>query len=223
MNNAAEVDRLSKIMERAGAAGYNGIVLANLGGQYNGSLSQGYRDTIAELSRKAASLGLVLIPGHFSQDDPGASLRDPDLVQEAFPVRGTAFLVSAGSASVRAEPAVAYLNGGFENWDPTRVQEAGVCNTIRRPCTPVTVSSPDGGRLYRENVDYTLQPGYLAVPPGSALLPGMTVKVDWFQEAKENVRQGYFVWAPCGMSSGIYFVRLKGPGMDASGKIAVFR
>ena len=68
-------------------------------------------------------------------------------------------------------------------FDDMDLHEVGLVDTVRRPSLPVTVTSPDGTKTYREGADYRVGDGRLTLPPGSAIPAGSRLKVSWYQAA----------------------------------------
>jgi len=113
VGDPADLAGLLDLITRSAAAGYNGIFLADRGGQYidlySHPASATYVQNFATATSKAKSLGIALIPYSFDEDQ--ASYPTPTL-QESVPCKGEPFLVS-GAAASDPTPALA-VNGGFE-------------------------------------------------------------------------------------------------------------
>jgi hypothetical protein len=107
-------DGVMKLMQRAAKAGYNGVALGSGGGEYYSleKASAGYLANFAKVRAEAKKLGLTLIPYAIGQTTP--AWQDATL-QEAFPVKDTRFVVSGQTATVKADPAPAVKNAGFES------------------------------------------------------------------------------------------------------------
>jgi len=109
----AETHALQRLMERAAAAGYNGLVLGDRFGRYLNLQrpSRQLLDQIDAIRRKADALGLALIPCSLEPDQ--VSYTDRSLTA-ALPVRDTPFRAQANVARAESDPAVALANPGFE-------------------------------------------------------------------------------------------------------------
>ncbi|MBI5229210.1 carbohydrate binding domain-containing protein, partial [Candidatus Micrarchaeota archaeon] len=117
------INRFIGVMDRAAAAGYNGIVL---GGPYHArNYSQTMVNNTVFLVNYGRRLGLVLIPGHFDQRDPlndvYDDLRGKNELAEAVPVVDTKFVVEEGTPLVDVLP-----NSGFEEWSGLQVKGLSV-------------------------------------------------------------------------------------------------
>lgn len=102
------------LLERAAAAGYNGIIFGNAGfsKMHTYSKTDAFITDFAEFRALAKRLNLTLCPNYAYQTIPTHhSLTGA----EAFPVRGTPYVAGKdGEAVVEADPTLAIKNPGFE-------------------------------------------------------------------------------------------------------------
>jgi hypothetical protein len=114
LDQASNVTDLITLMKRAAAVGYNGVVLGTNGGQYYNleSASSQYLANFAQVRTEAKQLGLALIPYAIGQGTP--SWEDKTL-QEAFPVKGSRFVVSGTSATLSSDAPPVLKNPGFQS------------------------------------------------------------------------------------------------------------
>ena len=103
LRRAEQVDLLLADMQKAAAAGYNGVVL-----EWN--LPEDRKEAV---KAAAAQYHLDLIPKVMWK------VRDPNLM-EGLPVRGARFVAHAGTATLVPNPAVFFPDGGFERADGDR-------------------------------------------------------------------------------------------------------
>lgn len=112
----ANVPRVTALLDRAQAAGYNGALVADvkLGRLDDGSLIPAYYRNLAAVLDHARGLELELVP---STADFGYSApllwHDPNLA-EGLPVRDASFRVESGRLLPFEDPPLAIANGDFE-------------------------------------------------------------------------------------------------------------
>ncbi|MBI2486486.1 MAG: carbohydrate binding domain-containing protein [Deltaproteobacteria bacterium] len=152
MSREADVNRLLSLMNRAAAVGYNGFVIGdrsywmNMEKQPRSYLIKNF----ALIRNKASELGLAIIPVVFDQKGP--TRKDRNLA-EAFPVKGTKFVVKGTSAHVEAEPPVELQDPGFENymghqpynWTVDRPGKTTFIDTIEKHSGKASVKIKDPG------------------------------------------------------------------------------
>lgn len=112
----SNVAAVQQLMQRAAAAGYNGVVLADYKLQILDQVPQHYFANAAAVVNTARQLGLEVYPTVFPVGYANGMLaHNPNLI-EGQPVRGALFIAGAspGGAALSADPAVAINNGGFE-------------------------------------------------------------------------------------------------------------
>ncbi len=114
LRNAADVEKVRKIAETAAQHGLNGILLsAGLDSldlqppQYFANLKQ-----VREICRR---LKVDIIPSFMSAGYGGAVLAHDKNLAAGLPVRDALFVVKGGEARLQPDPAVALVNGGFED------------------------------------------------------------------------------------------------------------
>ena len=117
---AARVDALLALIDRAAAAHYTGILLADSKFARLGEMGAGYFAGVARVRARAAALHLEIIPSVFSLGwAEGLLSHDPNLA-EALPVKDALFVVNHGTARLVADPAVTLKGGDFADlsiWD----------------------------------------------------------------------------------------------------------
>ncbi|MBN1674006.1 MAG: FecR domain-containing protein [Kiritimatiellae bacterium] len=144
MDDRKELARLTAIMQRAAAVGYNGVVLDGTRGDYVNlqKRARSYFANFHRLKRKADELGLALMPQYMSAVQ--AAYGNPTLV-EAIPVRETPFVLARGVATVPAAAAPRLRNPGFEE----RADGTPARWTLEGPAPAIALDSaqPHGGTV----------------------------------------------------------------------------
>ncbi len=103
---------VQKLMQRAKAAGYNGIVLSDYKFNVLEQVPQHYFKNMAAVQKTAQELGLELIPCVFPIGYANGLLaHDPNLA-EGLPVRDASFVVQNGAADIVSQAEI--KNGNFE-------------------------------------------------------------------------------------------------------------
>jgi hypothetical protein len=119
------VDELIRLMERAGKAGYTGIVLADYKFNILGRMPDRYFQNVDRVKKAAAAHKLELIPCVFPIGySDGLLTHDPNLA-EGLPVKDAPFVVR-GKEVVPAGEQVRLLNGGFEDAKGDKVAGYGL-------------------------------------------------------------------------------------------------
>ena len=116
----ANIDKLADIFQRAGKAGYNGVLLSDSKFSRLGQLEPKYFQNAERVKKLAKDNGLELIPEVFPTGWGNDILSvDPNLA-EGLPVREALFVVQNGAARLEADPPVG-LRGGdmsdLKKWD----------------------------------------------------------------------------------------------------------
>jgi hypothetical protein len=110
------VENLTVLINRASAAGYNGMVLTDVKFHRLGQMPARYFENIGKIKRAAAAAKIEVIPCLFPVGySEGLLANDPNLA-EGMPVRDALFVVHDGSARLVADPGAILKNGGFEDW-----------------------------------------------------------------------------------------------------------
>ncbi len=111
---ADNVEKAREIMQRAKAAGYNGIVLADYKLNILARVPEHYFTNAAAFKKTADELGLEIIPAvaPIGYSD-GILAHDPNLA-EGIPVRETTFVARNGSAELVSDLKNPLPGGGFE-------------------------------------------------------------------------------------------------------------
>lgn len=102
-------------IKTASAFGYNGLTSCDFALEKIESLSAKALGNYQKVIAAAKANKIALIPWHFYQQH-GA--HENINLAEAFPVKGTPFLVSGGKARAISDPNVKIANGGFETGNP---------------------------------------------------------------------------------------------------------
>lgn len=113
LNTSALYNRLTNVVRRGAAVGYNGIVLEEPNGRSLTPNGTGLAN-LTNIKNLAASLGMIIIPYTFGAGE--ADLTGPTELREAFPVVDTKFVRSGGTAAPVGDPVPVLVNGGFESF-----------------------------------------------------------------------------------------------------------
>jgi hypothetical protein len=112
----ANVQAVQALMQRAAAAGYNGVVLADYKLQILDTVPASYATNLAAVKASADQLGLAIYPMTANVGyAEGILSHNPNLV-EAQPVNGALFVAQAGNPGTAVhtpDPAIT-IDGGFE-------------------------------------------------------------------------------------------------------------
>jgi hypothetical protein len=107
-------DELVALIERAGRAGYNGVVLADFKLNILDRVPAHYFKNLARVQKAARAAGVEIIPAVFPVGyASGILIHDPNLA-EGLPVKDAPFLVKGRTAGLVQDPAVGLRNGGLE-------------------------------------------------------------------------------------------------------------
>jgi hypothetical protein len=111
---AKNVDELIALIERAGKAGYNGMLLADYKLNILDRMPTHYFEHTARVRKAAEAAKVEIIPSVFPIGySEGILAHDPNLA-EGMPVEKIPFLVKGREASLVPKPASRLLNGGLE-------------------------------------------------------------------------------------------------------------
>lgn len=134
----AEAERVTGLLARAKAAGYDHALVADSKFARIGTLPEGYFRNVERVRQSAGKLGIALVPAVFPVGYSNDLLfHDPNLA-EGLPVKEALFVVRDGKAKHQPDPAVALKGGGMdarEAWgfvDDSLVAEHGA---MRSPPT----------------------------------------------------------------------------------------
>lgn len=118
MNNLlveANADKLVALIERAGKAGYTGVVLADYKFNILDRMPDYYFKNVAKVRQAAAKARVEIIPAIFPIGySNGLLAHDPNLA-EGVPVVGAPFAVKGGEATLIPDPAARLRNGDLED------------------------------------------------------------------------------------------------------------
>jgi hypothetical protein len=111
-------DELIALIERAGKAGYNGLVLADYKFNVLGRMPERYFQNVARVQKAAEAAKIEIIPAVFPIGySAGLLAHDPNLA-EGVPVRDAPFVVRGREAVL--EPSVKFINGNLEQTNGDR-------------------------------------------------------------------------------------------------------
>lgn len=102
---------LVELMTRASNAGYNGIFIDDGTVPIISRAGATWIAAVKAMKAEADKLNLAYMPMSLGQRDPS---RNNIVHAEAYPVKGTEFVVSGGIATVKPDPTLKLNNGGFE-------------------------------------------------------------------------------------------------------------
>ena len=109
-----QADFVVGLIERAAAAGYNGLVLSDYKMNFLGRMGPAYFKNVARVRAAADRHHLEIIPCVFPIGySDGLLSHDPNLA-EGLPVKDAPFRVKGGEAFLVPDPAAHLRNGGFE-------------------------------------------------------------------------------------------------------------
>lgn len=113
----SNVAALEQLMQRAAAAGYNGVVLSDYKLQVLDQVPSHYFTNAAAIVAAAGQLNLELYPTVFPVGYANGMLAHDANLVEGQPVHGALFIAgtSPNTATLSPDPAVAVNNGGFES------------------------------------------------------------------------------------------------------------
>ncbi|MDD8050343.1 MAG: hypothetical protein PHG55_03305 [Verrucomicrobiota bacterium] len=114
LNSDSDKEQIAPILDTAVAHGLNGVVLsAGLDSLYR--RGPDYFERLSWLQDACAQRSLELIPSLFSVGYGGGVLAHNRHLAEGVSVEGALFRVRGGRAEFEPDPAVAWVNGGFED------------------------------------------------------------------------------------------------------------
>lgn len=109
----AGMEKMNTLMDEMRDLGYNCMLID---GPWMRKLHKptvmGYRKRVGPFLAEAKKRGIEIIP--MSQGQHGTTYQDQNL-REALPTKGTPFIVAAGEAKAKGDPAVVLRNADFEN------------------------------------------------------------------------------------------------------------
>ncbi len=111
---SANITALQGLMQRAHAAGYNGVVLADYKLQILDQVPSNYAANVATLKASAQQLGMDLYPSVFPVGYANGMLAHDVNLIEGQPVQNALFVAQGGQATLTPEPAVQISDGNFE-------------------------------------------------------------------------------------------------------------
>jgi hypothetical protein len=115
LTSDSHVAEFRAVAETAAAHGLNGILLSTSFDSMDRQNEQWYA-RLQQVRQIAANLKLELIPQFYSIGYAGGLLAHNRNLAEGLPVRGAVFVAGETTAAPLAEPAVAMVNGGFEEY-----------------------------------------------------------------------------------------------------------
>jgi hypothetical protein len=121
LGSDAEVAEIRDIARVASEHGLNGLVLSG-GLDRLGKQSPAYMGRLKQVRAICDQYHLELIPQVFSVGYGGAILGFDKNLAEGIPVNDALFVVKGGEARLEADPAVAFVNGGLEEFSGNTVK-----------------------------------------------------------------------------------------------------
>ncbi len=110
-----EADRVVALVERAGRAGYNGVVISDYKTNFLGRMPRSYFEHVDRVNAAAQRAGIEIIPAVFPIGySNGLLSHDPNLA-EGMPVVEAPFVVKNGEALPNPDPAAHLKNGNLES------------------------------------------------------------------------------------------------------------
>src|SRR5205085_10169775 len=108
-------DELAALIERAGKAGYNGVVVADYKLNILDRVPPHYFRNVARVRKAAAAAKVEIIPAVFPVGySDGLLAHDPNLA-EGLPVKDAPFVVKGREAVLEPDPAARLRNGDLED------------------------------------------------------------------------------------------------------------
>ncbi|MFO0929371.1 MAG: hypothetical protein U0736_20480 [Gemmataceae bacterium] len=111
---ADQADALVRLIERAGKAGYNGMVLADYKLNILDRVPAHYFKHLARVRAAADKAGIEVIPAVFPIGYSSGLLAHDANLAEGLPVKDARFVVHGGVARLAADPPTALVNGTLE-------------------------------------------------------------------------------------------------------------
>jgi hypothetical protein len=119
---AENADKLVVLIERAGKAGYNGVVLADYKLNILDRVPEHYFSNVKKVQKAAEAAGIELIPAVFPIGySNGLLAHDPNLA-EGLPVVNAPFAVRGREATLEISPKTTIVNGDFEDFNGDRFE-----------------------------------------------------------------------------------------------------
>ncbi len=109
-----EADRVVALVERAGKAGYNGLVLSDYKLNFLGRMPKEYFGRVARVRAAAKRAGVVIIPAVFPIGYSNGLLSNDVNLAEGMPVESAPFVVRGHEAFLVPDPAARLKNGDLE-------------------------------------------------------------------------------------------------------------
>lgn len=109
-----EADRVVALIERAGKAGYNGLVLSDYKLNFLGRMPKSYFEHADKVKTAARAAGIEIIPAVFPIGYSNGLLSNDVNLAEGLPVVSAPFVVKGAEAFLVPEPAAKLKNGDLE-------------------------------------------------------------------------------------------------------------
>lgn len=110
-----ETDRVVGLIERAGKAGYNGVVLSDTKFNILGWMPGKYFDHVARVKAAGDRAHVEIIPSVFPIGYSNALLANDPNLAEGMPVEGAPYVVRGREAVLVPDPEAKLINGGLED------------------------------------------------------------------------------------------------------------
>ncbi len=109
-----EADRVVALIERAGRAGYNGVVISDYKLNFLGRMPKHYFDHVGRVQAAAGRSGVEIIPAVFPIGYSNGLLSNDTNLAEGMPVVGSPYVAKGGEAVLVADPKARVVNGDLE-------------------------------------------------------------------------------------------------------------
>ena len=109
-----EADRTVALIERAGRAGYNGLVLSDYKLNFLGRMPRKYFEHVARVKEAARTANVEIIPAVFPIGYSNGLLSNDTNLAEGMPVVEAPYISRAGEAVLVPDPAARIVNGDLE-------------------------------------------------------------------------------------------------------------
>lgn len=207
LSTAAGYNRLTNVVRRGAAVGYNGIVLEE--SNIRSSTPNGTAlANLTNIRNLAASLGMIVIPYTFSTAEPTSPNPGVEL-REAFPTIDTRFVRSGGTALPVGNPAPVLQNGGFEsfsgnslnNWSMSSPGTVTFVDTVTKRSGAASLrflNPPSNTRVIQTNV---------------AVVPFRNYKIEGWLKTASYTNPGRIVFEVYGANTGLELWRNRSSGV----------
>lgn len=190
-------DQVIEHIKIASACGYNSLISCDLRLEELENRPQKILNNYQKAFAAAKENGIKLIPWHFYQQQPAHENYN---LAEAFPVKGTKFLVADSKAQGMGDHDIGLENGGFENFTGSKPNHWGVSNPLVGYCHMDKTEKKTGtASLYVKAA-----PRFSRITQTIKLKPFRAYEISaWFKTANVN----YYTHVQFGMESHMLYRR----------------